>query len=133
MLTPSVCMSPRHLGDTMLEVDDIKYTIAVYGVGGVFDATADAEALEKARFALYRDVISWRYCGNPLGSKNRKRLPRCVERRIRMLFANPVCSEAGGCDYHDGCVAKGHYTGFKTAAQSAAEHGEDDLDRSLIE
>ena len=97
----------RHLGELMLEVDDIMYTMQAYGANGGFDATGDAAELEKARFKLYRDVVAWRYGGNPLGSKNRKRLPTCCEHRIRTSFPNPICSEASGCDYLDGCISRG--------------------------
>ena len=124
---------PRHLGELMLEVDDIMYTMQAYGANGGFDATGDAAELEKARFKLYRDVVAWRYGGNPLGSKNRKRLPTCCEHRIRTSFPNPICSEASGCDDLDGCISRGHYKGYTTAAESAAERGDDDLDRSLVQ
>ena len=71
----------------------------------------------QARFACYKAVIAWQWA-NPLGTENRVRLPKCVTRRVRRLFPNPVCGE--GCDYGEACVQRGHYTGFRTAAESRA-------------
>ena len=71
----------------------------------------------EARHALYKAVIAWQWA-NPLGAENRVRLPRCVEHCVRRLFPNPICGE--GCDYSEACEQCGHYTGFRTAAQSRA-------------
>ena len=70
-----------------------------------------------ARHALYKEFIAWQWA-SPLGAGNRVRLPKCVTCGVRKLFPNPVCG--AGCDYDAGCVARGHYTGFRTAAESRA-------------
>lgn len=72
---------------------------------------------KEARYALYRAVIAWQWA-NPLGAEKRVRLPLCVERGVRRLFPHPTCGEA--CDYGDACVRAGHYTGFRSAAESRA-------------
>mmetsp|Transcript_16925 Transcript_16925/g.34193 ORF Transcript_16925/g.34193 Transcript_16925/m.34193 type:complete len:85 (+) Transcript_16925:107-361(+) len=37
------------------------------------------------------------------------------------LFPKPVCGTCdASCDYLDGCERSGHYTGFRTAAESRA-------------
>ena len=71
----------------------------------------------EARHALYKAVIAWQWA-NPLGAENRVRLPRCVEHCVRRRFPNPICGEE--CDYLEACEQCGHYTGFRTAAQSRA-------------
>ena len=71
----------------------------------------------EARHELYKAVIAWQWA-NPLGAENRVRLPRCVEHCVRRLFPNPICGE--GCDYSEACEQCGHYTGFRTTAQSRA-------------
>ena len=75
----------------------------------------------KARYALYRAVVGWQFA-DPLGAENRVRLPACVLYRNRRLFPNPCCGEACDppCDYQSGCESRGHYTGFRTAAESRA-------------
>ena len=51
-------------------------------------------------------------------AENRVRLPCCVMFRVRKLFPNPCCGD--GCDYLERCERAGHYTGFRTAAESRA-------------
>ena len=78
----------------------------------------------EARHALYKAVVAWQWA-NPLGAENRVRLPSCVLHRVRRLFPNPCCGEGCcgeglDCDYMDACERHGHYTGFRTAAESRA-------------
>ena len=57
--------------------------------------------------------------GEPVGrGAQRVRLPECVTCAVRRRFPNPACGE--GCDYGKQCVGRGHYTGFRTAAESRA-------------
>jgi len=69
----------------------------------------------QARHACYKAIVAWQWA-NPLGAEQRVRLPNCVMRRVRLLFPNPVCKCAvvAGAE----CIALGHYTGFRTAAES---------------
>ena len=74
----------------------------------------------EARHTLYKGVVAWRFA-DPLGAENRVRLPQCVNVKIRESFPNPRCSREHGCDFYAGCEARGHYVGFRTAAESRAE------------
>ena len=73
----------------------------------------------EARHTLYKAIIAWQWA-SPLGAENRVRLPVCVEVRVRRLFPNPCCCAADGCDFSRRCEQLGHYTGFRTAAESRA-------------
>lgn len=81
------------------------------------------EARKEARHACYRSIVAWQWA-DPLGAEQRVRLPACVEVGVRRLFPNPVCGAQGcgghACDYGVRCVRHGHYTGFRTAAESRA-------------
>ena len=71
-----------------------------------------------ARFPTYKKIFAWQWA-SPLGAGRRVPFPPCVTTAVRKLFPNPVCS-TNKCDYGDKCVKRGHYTGFRTAAQSRA-------------
>jgi hypothetical protein len=74
----------------------------------------------QARYAMYRGIVQWKWA-DPLGAGNRVRLPKCMNIKVRRLFANPCCDErGGGCDMWLGCEQRGHYTGFRTAEESRA-------------
>ena len=72
-----------------------------------------------ARFPTYKTVFAWQWA-SPLGAGRRVPFPPCVTCCVRKLFPNPVCSPEQGCDYGEECVRRGHYTGFRTAAESHA-------------
>lgn len=71
-----------------------------------------------ARYELYREVVKWQWDSGPLGAEQRVRLPKCVMVAVRRAFPDPRCG--AGCDYGPECERRGHYVGFRTAAQSRA-------------
>ena len=74
-------------------------------------------ACRSARYALYRRFIAWKF-EEPTGAGKRKRLPDCCVWQIRFLFPDPRCDES--CDMLRECERKGHYVGFRSAAESRA-------------
>ena len=83
----------------------------------------------EARFPTYKQVFAWQWA-SPLGAGQRVPFPPCVTTAVRKLFPNPVCLAAqcnpvGGVE----CVRLGHYTGFRTAAESQARREGRFLDR----
>ena len=83
------------------------------------DAEQYAEARHTARFHLYKYFTQWQFQGEPLGSGKRAKLPDCFEWLARDTFKSPACCV--GCDLLRGCETAGHYTGFRTAAESKAK------------
>ena len=74
------------------------------------------ESNRSGRYASYRAVVAWQWSSGPLGAEQRVRLPACVMEAVRRAFPDPRCGE--GCDYRSECEGRGHYCGFRTAAES---------------
>jgi hypothetical protein len=118
------CMAGGALGlgacesAAMVEFDDINDIIAAeVPFVDSLDGEAREDACRSARYKMYRGVIAWKFA-DPLGSGRRRRIPDCCVWQIRDLFPDPRCDET--CDYLRGCERKGHYVGFRTAAESKA-------------
>ena len=83
------------------------------------DSDSEREvACRSARYALYRRFIAWKF-EEPTGAGKRKRLPDCCVWQIRFMFPDPRCDES--CDLLRECERKGHYVGFRSAAESRAD------------
>jgi hypothetical protein len=102
----------------MMEQDDIQDVVntdmpMIEGLEG----EAVETARRSARHAMYKRYIGWKFA-DPLGAGKRKRIPDCCVWQIRCLFPDPRCGPE--CDLLSECERCGHYTGFRTSAESKA-------------
>ena len=122
------CLAAKMLEEDNPETVDIREVITtdMPMIEGL-ECDGDREvACRSSRHALYKRFIAWKFA-DPLGAGKRKRLPDCCVWQIRFLFPDPRCGE--DCDLLRGCERKGHYVGFRSAAESrAARNGETLID-----
>ena len=110
------CMS-----QVMLTAPEVKDLVAQHQSYFRLWGSADPEEDHRsARHELYKAVVAWQF-GADLGAEQRHKLPNCVEWQVRMLFPCLLCSAS--CDFLRNCERLGHYTGFKTAAESKEARG----------
>ena len=107
------CITKRVMADVRIEIvlDRQHSHVASY------DGTPQLmEARRTARYHMYRAIACHQFAGEPQGAGQRIKLADCMEREVRRLFPNPLCTSA--CDFLRGCEHAGHYTGFLSASES---------------
>ena len=119
-IAEGACEAAKMIDPDNPRTDDIREVITTdMPIFEACDSDAEREvACRSSRYALYRRFIAWKF-EEPVGAGKRKRLPDYCVWQIRFLFPDPRCDES--CDMLRECERKGHYVGFRSAAESRAQ------------